>query len=117
MLQIDETDMLEFFEQEPEVGEDGIWSCWRYEHQGIELVLSIWPYDEDVLISLRQVSPENELLDFKILGANRVRVFNDEKRPFVEVEYPAGSSSTGTQFTRVARLYVRPDLHVSITEN
>jgi hypothetical protein len=117
MLRVNETDMLEFFEREPEVSEHGIGSCWRYEHRGFELALSIWPYDEDVLISLRQISPENDLLDFKILGANRVRVFNSEKRPFVEVEYPAGSSSTGTQFTRVARLYVRPDIHVAITEN
>jgi len=117
MLQLDKTDMLEFFEREPEVGEDALWYCWRFENQGIELVVSVWPYDEDVLIGLRHLPTDNELLDFKVLGATRIQAFNREKRPFIEVEYPAGASNTGTEFTRVARIYIRPELHVSILEN
>lgn len=105
MLHVDEIDMLEFFEREPETIDDGI-----------SLTLTVWPYDQEALISLRQASNDNELLNFYISGAVRVQAYNNEKRPFVEIEYPAGSTNNGTKSIRVARIFTTPEFHVAISE-
>lgn len=73
MTEWSEVDLLTCFETEPEVGEDRLSFTYVAERYGYRLTFTIWPYDEDVYISLHGPSQTLPLVELWLHSCTAVR--------------------------------------------
>ena len=118
LLRYDKTDLIEFFSALPEDGEDGIFHRWQVERTGLLLRFDVWPYDSDVLITIKRVGSPIDLVDLKLLGSPSIS-FYKEPREFIEVEAGQPAHARFGPHAKVKfgfRLFINPDLHVEVSE-
>ncbi|KAA9338615.1 hypothetical protein F0P96_07260 [Hymenobacter busanensis] len=76
-LQWDELDLLQGVETIPTEGADGSLH-YRLRHEGLVLLLSLWPHHGLVDVTLVQAATEAALLDLTVAVRGRIRYNNDK---------------------------------------
>ncbi len=111
MLEWDETEFIGILEVIPEVIEDeggGPFYVFNVSNKGIELELTIFPFEEDVRFRLFRCGENTALLEYQIMGCKFARhhigTDNDSYLSFI--------SKTGIEVTVI----VKPDIQVLISE-
>ncbi|MBN1124341.1 MAG: hypothetical protein JXA82_04980 [Sedimentisphaerales bacterium] len=66
-LSWNETDFIEFFQVEPEVGEDREWYNYKVENDEISLSVSIWPFCGEIQLTLSKAGSTEPLIDIQLL--------------------------------------------------
>ncbi|WP_444905050.1 hypothetical protein ACJJIU_10165 [Microbulbifer sp. CnH-101-E] len=111
MLQWDETEFVGILEVIPEVVEDeggGPFYVFRVQESGLELELTIFPFEEDVRFRLFRENQNHVLFEYQIMGCKFAR-----HTPAPNQEgYLSFISKTGIEVT----LSVKPDIEILISE-
>lgn len=111
MLQWDKTEFIGILEVIPEVVEvegGGEIYVFRVHENGLELELTIFPFEEDVRFRLFRESQNHALFEYQIMGCKSAR-----HNPAPNQEgYLSFISKTGIEVT----LSVKPDIEVLISE-
>lgn len=111
MLEWDETEFTGILEVIPEVIEDeggGPFYVFNVSNNGIELELTIFPFEEDVRIRLFRSGDNHPLLEYQIMGCKFARHHIGSNND----SYLSFFSKTGIEVTVIAK----PDLQVLISE-
>ncbi|WP_444888106.1 hypothetical protein [Microbulbifer sp. JMSA008] len=111
MLQWDETEYVGILEVIPEVVEDeggGPFYVFRVQENGLELELTIFPFEEDVRFRLFRENQNHVLFEYQIMGCKFAR---HNSAPNQE-GYLSFISKTGIEVT----LSVKPDIEILISE-
>ena len=117
MLSWDETDVITVLEVMPEEEADGIWHKYTVKRLGIELVVTIYQYDGDVLIELKSEAAEKPLFSMRIVDCPAVVRKLDSTGEYLEFAASKcfGSRYDGTQSIPYGvRVYVKPSISVSL---
>ena len=111
MLEWDETEFIGILETIPEVIEDdagGPFYVFRINEGGLELELTVFPFEEDVRFRLFRENQNHALFEYQIMGCKFVR---HEPAPN-QKGYLIFISKTGIEVT----LSVKPNIEVLISE-
>jgi hypothetical protein len=107
-------DLLTCFEVEPEIGEDALSYCYLMERSGYRLSFVLYPYDEDVYISLHGPSQSLPLLELWLHGCIAVRYFRKGELEGVSFKY-RDIERLKPQLYQAAELRVRPEFSLTVT--
>jgi hypothetical protein len=111
VLQWDETEFIGILEVIPEVIEDeggGPFYVFRVHENGLELELTVFPFEEDVRFRLFRENQNHALFEYQIIGCKFAR-----HNPAPNQEgYLSFVSKTGIDVT----LSVKPEIEVLISE-
>jgi hypothetical protein len=83
-LQWDELDMLQGLEVIPVVYQDGTGQQYRVEKDGLLLLLSLWPANGIVDVTLTQPATAAILFDVRVAVRGAVRYNNDKRGEYLE---------------------------------
>lgn len=82
-----EWEPLEFLEAlgcAPEVDEDGLSYAYEVSRNSLRLLLTIWPLDREVQVSLHDVSQKEPLFHLRLVDTPGARVVDDKRGKFIE---------------------------------
>ena len=84
-FQWDSLDFLELLGSAPKVDDEyGICSEYVVQRGDLRLMISIWPLDCEVQISVYMACQEEPLIHLRLLGTPGARVVNDKRGKFIE---------------------------------
>ena len=112
MLEWDQTNFLECLEVVPEECESeyhGPFSIFRVERNGVQLELTVFPYEEDVRFRLLRVGEEEPVFEYQIMSCKSAK-FEKSKNGVELLRFI-------NQFDMHILLSVKPDIMLRINEN
>ncbi len=123
----DEIDLLEFFEVEPIVGENGVSHRYEVVRNGLRMVFILEQYDAQIEVSLYREGSEVSLSSFIAYVRGAIRRVNDERGDYLEindcilapvrwwhVSVGALWSREAFPFSMLIVLEVKPDIRIAL---
>lgn len=114
MIEWDPTDVLTCMEAEPVIDEEAGGYQYTLDRESVVVVLDVWPYADDVWLTVRVKRHQNPLIDLRMHACREIRYIRDDGREELHFVSHDDRPYDPANIRGGWRLQVRPGIEVKL---